>query len=155
MNRNRARTRTRIKRGDEKEEEEDWSAGLFHDFGNHEEAIRLSRRITEGLFVRKTGLHLVRASHIYERERVCCRLNSADVDFLQLFDVAEDVSELRAELLLLLGGQGDSRQMGNIFDINFNGIHTSILDFCLFQFWKPRSLEFVAAGDFIPRQTCA
>jgi hypothetical protein len=31
---------------------------------------------------------------------------------------------LRADFLLFFGRQGDSRQMRNIFDINFNGIHT-------------------------------
>ena len=42
---------------------------------------------------------------------------------LQFFDVAENVAELRAEFFLLLGREGDARQMRDIFDINFSGSH--------------------------------
>ena len=44
----------------------------------------------------------------------------ADIDFLQLLDVAEDVAQLRADLLLFLGRERQPREVRDIFDINFS-----------------------------------
>ena len=49
------------------------------------------------------------------------RLDAGDVQFLQLFDVAEDVAQLRAEFFFLVGRERNARQMRDVFDVNFSG----------------------------------
>ena len=44
----------------------------------------------------------------------------ADSRFFQLFDVPEDVTELRAEFFFFIGREREPRQMRDVFDINFS-----------------------------------
>ena len=43
--------------------------------------------------------------------------NSADVHFLEFFDVTENAAELCAKLLFFFGSQGESGEMSDVFDI--------------------------------------
>src|SRR5208283_5378521 len=102
---------------------------LLDDLGYHEEAVRFRGRVAEGVFVADGWAHLVRAGDVDQRKGVSGGLDSGDVHFLQLLDVAEDVAQLRADLLLLIGGERQSREVGHILDVNLNrghGIVTSL-----------------------------
>ena len=61
------------------------------------------------------------AKDVDQRHGVGGRLDAADVQLLELFDVAEDAGQLRAEFFLLGGGQGDARQMRHVLDVEIGG----------------------------------
>ena len=60
---------------------------------------------------------------IDERKGVGGRFDSADIHFLELLDVAEDVAQLLADLLLFLGREGEAGEVGYVFYVNFDGGH--------------------------------
>ena len=96
------------------------SQGLFHNFGDHKQAVGLGGGVAQGVLVGHRRADLVRAEDIDQRDRVGGRLDLADVQLLELFNVTEDVIDLRAELFLFGGGQGEPREIGHIFDIYFS-----------------------------------
>jgi hypothetical protein len=66
---------------------------------------------------------LVGACDIHQRHGMGRRLDLTDVELLELLDIAEDLAELRAELLFLLGRQVQPRQVRDVFDINLQSGH--------------------------------
>src|SRR5947207_9589632 len=95
----------------------------FHDLWHDEQTARLGRRVAERLLVRQPGPHFVRARHVDHRNGVSRRLHGADIQLLQFFNVAEDIVELRSELLFLGGSQFDARKMCDVLDIEIRGGH--------------------------------
>src|SRR6266702_2535370 len=95
----------------------------FHNLWHDEQAARLGRRVAERLLVRQPGPHFVRARYVDHRNGVSRRLNRADIELLQFFNVAEDVVQLRSELLFLGGSQFDARQVRDVLDIEIRGGH--------------------------------
>ena len=49
--------------------------------------------------------------------------NAGDIHGFQLLDEADDVVELRAELLLLVGGEREPREVRDIFDVEISSSH--------------------------------
>lgn len=49
--------------------------------------------------------------------------HGGDVDLAELLDVSEDVAELAAEALLLVGGQLDAGEVGDVVDVEMIGRH--------------------------------
>ena len=70
---------------------------------------------------RHRGPDLVGAGDVDQRKGVGGRLDAGDIHFLQLLDVAEDVAQLRADLLLLFGREREPRQVGDVLHINSDG----------------------------------
>ena len=68
----------------------------FHDFGHDEQAVGPGGRIAQGLVVRQRRLDFIGARDVDHRHGMGGRLHAGDIQFIQLFDVAEDVTELRA-----------------------------------------------------------
>ena len=52
-----------------------------------------------------------------------CWLDVADVQLIELFDIAEDLSQLRAELLFFGRSQAQARQMRHVFHIQIRCSH--------------------------------
>ena len=96
------------------------------------------------------GRDFIGPKDIDQRHGVRGRLDLADVQLIQLFDVAEDVGKLRAEFFLLLGRQGDARQMRHIFDIEIARHGISELSI-LVEFAFDKRLDFVDARPGNPR----
>lgn len=97
--------------------------GLFDDFGNNEEPIRLGGGVAERLLVGEGGADLIGAGDVDEREGVGGGLDPADVDLIQLFDVPENALELRAQFFLFGGREAESRQVGDVFDVEIRFRH--------------------------------
>src|SRR3989442_1934517 len=95
----------------------------FHNLWYDEQAARPGWCVAERLLVRQSGPHFVRARHVDHRNGVSRRLHCADIQLLQFFNVAEDVIELRSELLFLGGSQFDARKVRDVSDIEFRGGH--------------------------------
>ena len=55
-------------------------------------------------------------------------LDPGDIKFIQLFDVAEDVAELRAEFFFLVRCELQSREMRDVFDVNLGSSHAGKLE---------------------------
>lgn len=53
------------------------------------------------------------------------RLHGGNIDFLQLFDVTQDVTQLLGELLFFVARQRNAREMRDIFNIDFSGCHAA------------------------------
>ena len=62
----------------------------------NEQAVGPGGRIAQGLVVRQRRLDFIGARDVDHRHGMGGRLHAGDVEFIQLFDVAEDVTELRA-----------------------------------------------------------
>lgn len=98
---------------------------LLDDFRDDEEAVGLQRGIAQGLFLSEAGTGDIRPGDIHQRERVRGRVDAGDIDAAQLLDVPEDVSELGAEALFLLGGQLEPGEVGDVVDVEIVGGHGS------------------------------
>src|ERR1051325_5005981 len=96
---------------------------LFDDFGNQEKAVRLCRRVAQSLFVRKRRPGLIRPGDIHERHCMGGRFDLAHIELIQLLDITKNLPELRAELLLLGGGEPEPREVRHIFHVNFDCRH--------------------------------
>ena len=68
-------------------------------------------------------MNFIRARDIDGGNGVRCRLNVGNIHGLQLFDEADDVVELRAELLLLVGRKRKPREMRDVFDVEISSSH--------------------------------
>ena len=102
---------------------------LFHNFRHHKKPVGLCGRVAQGVVVRERRANLVRTRDIDQRHGVGGWLDTGNVQFLQLLDVAEDAVELCAEFLFLVGGEMQPRQMRDVFDVNFSGSHSERLKF--------------------------
>src|SRR5882672_4259818 len=76
---------------------------LFDDLRHQEEAVGLGGGIAQCFLRWQRGADFVGPGHVDERDGVGGGLDLADVQLLQLLDIAEDAADLRAELLLLRG----------------------------------------------------
>ena len=70
---------------------------LFDDLRHEEQAVGLGGRVAQGFLVGQGRAHFIRTGDVDERHGMGGRFDLADVQFLQLLDVAENVAELRAE----------------------------------------------------------
>src|SRR4051812_11422199 len=73
---------------------------LFDDFRNQKQAVGFGWRVAQRLFVWKRRARFVGASDIDERDGVGGRFDIAHVELIELLDIAEDLPELRSQLLL-------------------------------------------------------
>src|SRR5438093_1278713 len=73
---------------------------LFHDLRHDEQSAGFGRRVAKGFLVREGRPRFVSPRNVDHWHRMRRRLNVTDIKFLELFDVAEDVVELRAEFSL-------------------------------------------------------
>ena len=82
-----------------------WAASL-DDFRNHEQAVGFGGGVAQRFLVGQGRPGFIGAKDIDQRHGVGGRLDAGDVQLLELFDVAQDVGQLRAEFFLLVGRSG-------------------------------------------------
>src|SRR6266487_4802801 len=95
----------------------------FDNFRDDEQPASLGRGMAKRFLVWQRGADLVGTSHVYHRNGVGGRLDRADVDLAQLFDVAEHLAELRAELALFFRCETETGQVGDILHVNVRVRH--------------------------------
>src|SRR5437867_1856569 len=76
------------------------SRASLDDFWHEEEAVGLGWRVAQRLGVGQGRVNFVRARDVDEWHGMSGRLDLADVQALELFDVPEHLAELRPELML-------------------------------------------------------
>src|SRR5580692_2286070 len=89
---------------------------LFHHLGDDEEVILMGRRVgDDGIRDAAVGHLILAHSHLHWRHR-CHRLDTRDVDLVELLDEGQNGVELALKSGHLVLGNGDPRQMRNAAD---------------------------------------
>ena len=92
--------------------------GLIQNLGDDKETVGIVRGIGQLGCLGQTFLHHILPDHIKDGNGVRCRLDARDIEFVHLLDMVENASELPTEKLDLLRCDLESRQTGEIRDIN-------------------------------------
>ncbi len=104
------------------------SKNLLNDLRHDELVIALGRGVAERLLGGEAGFWLVVIQHIGQRERVRGRFDAVEVERIELFHVVKYLAQLRRIGALFLVGQVQSREPGDLFDVNF-GVGHDCLEF--------------------------
>jgi len=98
---------------------------LLHNLRHEEKAIRLGGSVAQRFLVREGRADLVGPGHVHERNGVGGGFHLADIDLTKLLDIAENLTELRAELLFLVGREAQPREMRDVLHIKISCSHAA------------------------------
>src|SRR5881396_4102859 len=101
------------------------SRASLDDFWHEEEAVGLGRRVAQRLGVGQGRVNFVRARDVDEWHGMSGRLDLADVQALELFDVPEHLAELRPELMLFFRCETQPGQVGDVLHVKVCGSHAA------------------------------
>src|SRR2546423_1569517 len=97
--------------------------GSLNDLGHDKKSIGFSWSIFQRLLVRDGGTNFVNAGDVYQRHGMRGRFDMTDIELIELLDVAEDLSELRAKLPFFSSRQGQAGEVRHIFHVQISCSH--------------------------------
>ena len=83
--------------------------------------VALGRGVLEGEFDRETGLRDILGPDIVDGKGVGGRLDLGDVHFAQLLNMMQHIAKLLGKFGFFLRGERQSRQIGDMVDVEFDG----------------------------------
>src|ERR1019366_7225312 len=97
-----------------------WSYRLFDNPGHDEKVVVLGGSVGERLGDGQAGPHLVGAEAVFQ-VRFAKEGDMRDIDFRELADVAQHIAQLLLERRDFLRGEAESREVGDIRDVDAFG----------------------------------